>query len=477
MTPTATITATAAATDVFTAPALEQALVPWLPGQRWFDGTGRTLSRVHVTGCHLFAAPDGPDHVSGAHLVVRAEDTVGADAGSYHLVLGARPTTGTPPGPALAVVGDTAVYDALTDPGLVRALLLHMASGTTADGVRFGSEPPGFELSGTSLTVRPLQAEQSNSSVIINDQYILKIFRRYVPGASPDLVLHRMLRDQGSLHVPPLLGAAERHACTATLATLQRYLPKAEDGWAAALASVRSELVGQPADDAGDFTHDSHALGHALALVHRDLARAAGEEPLRAAEYHHLSELFLRRLTHALDQAPRLAPYAGQLHEVFSAVRHIEPAAHRSAHLVHGDLHLGQTLRTSEGWLLLDFEGEPLAARAERTARHSPLRDVAAMLRSYDYAAHHELTDTSRAGGEHIRALGWVRRNQGAFLSGYHETVGAPGHADDAALLTAYELDKAVYEVLYDTRHRPDWAWIPLRALERALAPRGLPAG
>lgn len=455
-----------------TSPATLRALTSWLPRQRWFDGTGRPLASVRVVASHLFAAPTGPDGTTGAFVVVRATDTGGSDAGSYVLTLGAgtdRPGLRTEE----AVVirdGLLTVYDALDDPWLVNTLVRHTAQGLDLDGVRFHAEPPGFHAPEILQPVRALGAEQSNSSVIIGERFILKVLRRMSPGPSPDLVLHRLLRDAGSVHVTPLLAAVEDVATGATYATLQEFLPDAEDGWAAALSAVDLLLAGdatahEPA--AADFTADAHNLGQALAAVHRDLAEA-GNAVLQRNDYTLLSQRFLQRLDRAVALSPHLDPYVGRLRAAFGAVAELEPAEHRCAQLTHGDLHLGQTLRTAGGWLVLDFEGEPMADHAERYGRHSPLRDVAGMLRSFDYAAHHELTDPPASEGQRVRARAWVSRNQNAFLDGYAASSGQD-LADDLLLLRAYELDKAVYETLYDTQHRPSWAWIPLQALERCL--------
>ncbi|MFJ8312069.1 MULTISPECIES: aminoglycoside phosphotransferase [unclassified Streptomyces] len=452
--------------DSLRAAALEGGLARWLPAQRWFDGTGRALSSVSVLRTHVFAEAAGR---LGALAVVQARDVLGADAGRYVLALGVHDRDTGPPGTPIAAVDDAAVHDALEDPVLVDLLVRQIARHRAVDGAHFVAETPGLTLPARPLTVRPLGAEQSNSSVVLDEEYILKVFRRLTPGASPDLVLHRLLRDAGSSHVPELLGAIEEEETGATLATLQRFLPAAEDGWAAALRSVRTALDAGARGPvaAGDFTASARALGRALADMHTTLATGHEPAPLRGRDCRRLSELFTRRLVQALDAAPQLAPYAGRLHSAFAGVTSLA-GAQRPAQLTHGDLHLGQTLQTAQGWLLLDFEGEPLAGREERARLHSPMRDVAGMLRSFDYAAHHELTDRAVAPAVQSRAERWVREAQDAFLSGYATSAG-PYTDGELRLLRAYELDKAVYEVLYDTQHRPSWAWIPLQALGRGL--------
>jgi maltokinase len=347
------------------------------------------------------------------------------------------------------------VYDALHDPRLVAALVRRAA--------------PGLPLGTPS--VRPLGVEQTNSSVVVDERYLLKVFRRPVPGPNRDLTLHRTLADAGCPHVPPLLGAVEDDKDGAsgitsgiTYATLQRYLPDAVDGWALALDHAR---------DFRDLRHEARALGQAVAAVHRELAAAGGEVPLRRADYRRLSLGFLRRLDRALETAPQLARHTARLVAEFRAVARppdrTGPSA-QTAQLIHGDLHLGQTLRTPEGWLVIDFEGEPMATPEERDRPDSPLRDLAGMLRSFDYAAHHQSGDGDERNRE--RAARWAGHHQRAFWDGYAAATGRGGQrgADDLRLLNAYVLDKAVYEVAYEVQHRPAWAWLPRLALDRMLA-------
>ena len=178
-----------------------------------------------------------------------------------------------------------------------------------------------------------------------------------------------------------------------------------------------------------------------------------------------------RRLEAAAASVPGLAAHAGALEQVFGRIADAKGEAQR----VHGDLHLGQTLRTSKGWKLVDFEGEPAKPLAERRLPDSAWRDVAGMLRSFDYAAQSVVKDlhAADAPGSQItyRAREWLERNRAAFLEGYVERRieggGEPLSPAEEAMIDAYEADKAVYEVIYEARNRPSWVDIPLQAIDR----------
>jgi maltokinase len=167
------------------------------------------------------------------------------------------------------------------------------------------------------------------------------------------------------------------------------------------------------------------------------------------------------------QRVPELAQYAPALHEVFERIRNTQASVFMQ--FIHGDLHLGQVLRTLNGWLLIDFEGEPAASAAERAALRSPLRDVAGMLRSFDYAASQMLVGQPEDDLLTERAMEWAKRNRAAFCEGYAaaaaDSIGDP--RDHGELLRAFELDKAVYEVAYEHANRPDWLTVPLSSIAR----------
>ena len=356
--------------------------------------------------------------------------------------------------------GET-VYDAVHDPDLMGAVLRRIAEQRSLPGLTFsqlsvGDVPSSIQVD---LPARLNTAEQSNTSVIYGDTYILKLFRRVAPGINPDLEITRALALAGSEHVAPPLGwiEGEVEGASATLGLLQPFFISATEGWALATTSVRdlyAEGDLHAGEVGGDFAPESERLGVATAQVHADLARALGVAPVEAV--------------------PALAPHARKVQMAFEAARDL-PEAHAqpttpplTVQRIHGDFHLGQVLRVDSGWILLDFEGEPVKPLSERQQPDSPLRDVAGMLRSFDYAARFLLADRARNATLEFRATEWAQRNRDAFCDGYAQSAGSDPR-DRAPLLRAYELDKAVYEVVYEARHRPAWLAIPLNSIERLV--------
>jgi maltokinase len=248
---------------------------------------------------------------------------------------------------------------------------------------------------------------------------------------------------------------------------LQEFFRTATDGWELAKISVR-DLYAEGdlhADEVGgDFAGEAHRLGAATAEVHADLASALPTSVLEPEDLSRRAGDMRRRLDAALAAVPELAAYEKGLRAAFDAF-----GAHGAGvpvQRVHGDYHLGQVLRTSHRWVVLDFEGEPAKPLSERTGLDSPLRDVAGMLRSFDYAARHLLADHPYEPQLNYRADEWAERNRDAFCDGYVD-AGGQDPRGDAVLLRAYEADKAVYEAMYEARNRPSWLPIPLASLSR----------
>ncbi|WP_425555300.1 maltokinase N-terminal cap-like domain-containing protein [Kitasatospora arboriphila] len=445
-------------------------IADWLPTQRWYAGKGRAISGLTpVVGTPLQVGDP-----TLLHLLLRVEHGTGAAAQGdiYQLLLGIRSQDPSGVGPG-AVLGRLAgggphdgavLYDAVHDPELTGRLLEHLATGDRFGALSFRRTPgPGLP---SNLPGRASTAEQSNSSVIYGTSFILKLFRRISPGTNPDLELSLALSRAGSTRIPRVAAWFEsrlERSEPATLGLLQRYLPDAEDGWELALDQV-ARLKGDPTP--GNFAVEAHRLGRATAEVHRVLSRSMPTARLDRAETGRLAGAMADRLDSAVAAVPGLLRYRSALRAAFQQLTadHLEGLP---VQRIHGDLHLGQAMRTPHGWVLLDFEGEPAKPLAERRLPQPALRDVAAMLRSFDYAAAHLLAGAPGPDPElaHL-ANAWAARNRAAYCAGY-TAGGGMDPATAPELLRALEIDKAVYEVVYEARHRPSWLPIPLAAINR----------
>ncbi|MFT7840957.1 aminoglycoside phosphotransferase [Saccharothrix sp. BKS2] len=453
-------------------PRLERALAAWLPWQRWFGGKGRPVAGVEVEQLVELVDQRASGGPLGLLAVVAVRFADGGDAERYQVPIGVRTALPDRLAPAvLAGFDGCVVYDATGDAELNAVLLRLIGQRAGRGGVGFTPEPSFAGASKRGLVGRPIGAEQSNTSIVYGDRYILKLYRRVAAGLNPDLEAHRALRRARSRHIAPLLGSIEGEVGgePATFGMLQAFAANAAEGWAMAMTSVRDLFADTDADpDAAgaDFAAEARRLGGAVAAVHADLARELGTG---TADPRSVADDMLAHLEPALVAVPGLAPYADRLRAAFAGVGALRERV--PVQRVHGDLHLGQVLRTPATWLLIDFEGEPAAPIAERTEPRSPLRDVAGVLRSLDYAAQHQLRLFHPTPELRRRARRWTAHNREAFTAGYAEAAGV----DPAGrLLTAFELEKAVYEAVYETRNRPDWVDIPLRAVRRLLGEEDL---
>jgi trehalose synthase-fused probable maltokinase len=366
--------------------------------------------------------------------------------------------------------------DALSDPRQVRELV-HMIRGgvTVAAGegqVEFRSVE-GFAALGTELTeARLISTEQTNTSIVFDEDLILKVFRRLEPGVNPELEMLRFLTDRGFPNVARLGGwyAYGGAPMDATLGVLQHYVRDALDGWELAL----DELEKAP----DRFLARLRRLGAVTGTMHTLLGSDATdptfapEEPsqealaiLTATVDEEIQRIFLE----LPDDAPALEPIRGRAEEVRERLGQLSHVAGFGKVIrTHGDYHLGQTLLAEDDWVILDFEGEPARSLPERRRKRAPLRDVAGMLRSFAYAvAAAEQLRGARVPGD------WELRARDEFRAGYDETIDPAllpaGQAAVDRLLTIFELEKAVYELRYELNNRPDWIGIPVAAIARLL--------
>ena len=447
---------------------------------RWFGGKGRTFAVTRAR--RLGTLGDGEPTLAMELLTVAYDDAEGGeDLYQVPLAHYSRPQEhlehallGSWDDPDL---GTTYAYDAVHDRAAMG--LLYAAFDTPPPGDLQFERIPGHELDLTTHSTL-FSGEQSNSSVAFGEDALLKLFRRITPGRNPDISVHEVLTRAGSDHVPSLYGWIEVSTGLTDgegdevlqLGMLQQFLRTASDGWELALASVRNLFAEGDlhADEVGgDFAGEAARLGVALRETHQSLAE---HFPRRTRDEHEQAELVAgmhARLEAAARIVPDLAAHVTPLREVFDRVTGLTGSTIQQ---IHGDLHLGQTLRTVKGWKLVDFEGEPAKPLSERILPDSPWRDVAGMLRSFDYAprvVERTYADSEPMGADQraFRAKEWSKRNRSAFLAAYAER---PLTADEDTLLAAYVADKAVYEAVYEARNRPTWVTIPLDAIAEVVA-------
>ena len=431
----------------------EQALIDFVTSQRWFGSKTRTVSHASVVDR---ATLRDVDPVLELQLVEIRFDTGTHE--TYQLI-----TNGLDE------------LDELADSQRVRELVHMIRSGakiSAGEGIVEFAPVAAFAGRGPELRqARQISAEQSNTSVVFDEELILKVFRRLEAGINPELELLRFLTERDFENIAQLAGwyAYAGRPMDATLGILQRFIPEGQDGWELALDSM--------ADGAEGFLQRLHRLGEVTGEMHTLLGsdtadpNFAPEEPsaeslgmLTATIDDEIESIFLELPDDNEDVAPlrgrgeevrerlRLWTYVGKIGRV---IRH------------HGDFHLGQTLWAGDDWLLLDFEGEPARSLPERRRKRSPLRDVAGMLRSFAYAS----SAASLLRGVEPPA-DWEARARAEFLEGYRSAVEQslmPAGTGMDKLLSVFELEKAVYELRYELNHRPDWVTIPVAGILRML--------
>lgn len=453
-------------------PGLASALGDWVPSQRWFQGKARVVTGVRVVDAALLPGESGV-----LDLVVEVA-YAGGSPERYQVPLVAG-DPGTAGADAAARLGGLALRDALADSEACRAvagLALGGEAPPTAAGGRVRGLPVAPAKPLPEGPARRLGVEQSNSSVVIGDA-ILKVFRKLEGGLNPDVELTRALTAVGFEHVPAQHGAVvlEHDGTETALAVLSSFAAAAREGWALACEEAAAVAAGARG---GGFVAAVAELGAVVARLHAALRDSLGAEPAppgTAAAWAAGMRAGARQAL-ALARARAATPAAA----VLEAASDVDARLGTVADLadpgplvrIHGDLHLGQVLVEEPArWLVLDFEGEPARPLADRRRPQSPLRDVAGMLRSFDYAAAH----ADRAVPPGLAA--WRDELRRAFLDaylGHARRAGLlPGNEATSVLLDAFELDKAVYELSYELANRPDWIAIPLGGILRVLDGRG----
>lgn len=420
-------------------------LTAWLPRQRWFTHTG-AAPRLRLLADHRMSQGD---RFADVHVFVVADDAP-ANPIVYQVPVVVRAHASAQPSDAVIGTGDrgATLIDGPFDPAYTTALLAHITNGAVT------------------AAAEVLSGEQSNTSVIFHpasgSPIICKIFRQLNPGLNPDIELQSALAGADSAHVPRVVGRMDgswaspqdaAQTLNGSWAFAQEFLPNVEDAWRVALAAAAAGT---------DFTASAEALGRATAEVHGDLARLFPTTDADPRAHAAVTGAWRRRLSIALDEVPALSAHHRAIESIYVAAASAPwPFLQR----VHGDYHLGQVLQApGRGWVLLDFEGEPMRPISERRAPDLALRDIAGMLRSFDYVAG-SLRLSNPSAETAVNA--WAQAARRSFLLGYSD---AAGLEPAGALLDALELDKAVYEAIYEARFRPAWLQIPLGAIERLVA-------
>jgi maltokinase len=322
--------------------------------------------------------------------------------------------------------------------------------------------------------------------VVYDERLILKLFRRVHPGPNPDVEITKVLGERGFRHVVPQL--AELRYNDFDLAVVRQYLLGSTDAWQLAHTSLRDLLntPGPPEEAGGDFGPEAVTLGEVTARLHVALADAYGTAPGAPKAWLDGCRTQLERLPAPTAQVEVAGETRSMADLVDAAAvdavlaRLVDVDDPGSGMRIHGDLHLGQVLLADAGWFVLDFEGEPVRPVAERSLAASPLRDVAGMVRSFHYAARTALAERGRDVDSELEGFAgqWESRAVDEFWRGYQSVDGIDlllpsSPADRESLLRAFELDKAVYEVIYELSHRHDWVDIPASAVRRTLSLAG----
>lgn len=464
----------------------------WLIGQRWFPGKGHAIGELDLVDAFPL---DGRSVLSvvdvafgdGAHRRITLPFVADPEARTLRP---AEPGDGAWEALAIAAA-EGRVIAAMARKGAgdasrssVSAALVCRPAGRVGELLAVAQGGPQ-----TGPSERALGVDQSNTSVVLDDSVVLKAFRRVEAGLEPDLELTAFLSEEvGFGAVPALAGSVELVTAdegVATIALLTEFIADAADGYEGTAETLTGWLLA-PGEVTVEFaTEDVEDLGLLTAALHGALVsrpRIEGFEPRPATR----EELRSWRATAEAGLNLAIDVSEGSVRE---RLRDVAPeiSAHLTVHeaiadaplvgRVHGDYHLGQVMRSEDGWRIIDFEGEPTRSLDERRRHASPLRDVASMLRSIHHVGlSAERRAIERRGGPLVTSGldldGWLRRSRERFLTAYRAGLHRAGTdiAIDDDLLLAFELEKACYEFVYAATYLPSWAEIALGGLEGLLA-------
>ena len=496
----------------------EHALPAYLSKQRWFASKGTKIDSAELQSHFVFEGRGG----SWLLATFRAQ-LAGGRSEDYFVPLAlawdAPSSAETSANSSVVIAGirkgaqSGTLQDALADARFIADLVRAAGDKTTLAGaggnLRFSPTHSWFPLQEEDeRNIRKLGAEQSNSSILIAKKMVLKAYRKLQRGIQPELEMGRYLTDvAGYRNTPQLLGSIElfdSEQQPTALAMMQGFVPNQGDGWVFTLAHLKGifdgTLKGEHADvNSGSYAALADRLGVRVAELHRAFAIESGDpafqpEPITTADLsgwkqqiQSEAETTFGLLAHSESMLPpeqhaRVQALLDQQERILSLISGFELASGSTLKKTrfHGDLHLGQVLVAGEDFYIIDFEGEPARPFAQRRTRHSPLRDVAGMLRSFDYAAWSALFEAGAGEPEKIRmveqsALDWEREASAAFMQGYQETIqGCSSCPADpeifARLLDLFILEKALYEVRYELANRPSWLRIPVEGILSLLA-------
>jgi trehalose synthase-fused probable maltokinase len=470
-------------------PLASQIFPPWLAHQRWFG------ARTHpITAVTVFESIPLPSEIQLA--IVLLDIAFGSAPHRICPVVTAVDERGElSRGDCIAYLDlphqSVALYEAFNSLEACKALLHLLTHDPCPPSPALSRDvtPEAAALPAPS-SVRPMGVEQTHSSLVLDEATVLKLYRNIEAGTNPDVELCRFLTLRTTFaDVPRYLGSLHHLAGddSRCLAVLQQYVPNQGDGWHEGMHAATRALSSPSVDPLTQFDPCMRELGTTTARMHLALASDPVDpwfapEPIEPDDLLSWREAMCcrsRSVRQLLQPSGgSLEPWASRIDAEFDALASMKDCGFKVRH--HGDYHLGQVLRADGRWVVLDFEGEPIRTLSERREKHSALRDVAGMLRSLDYAAHAALQRQTPLGSPQYapllaRALAWAAHARGCFLDAYLSAMTGsellPKHPEQLQrLIDVFELDKAIYEVEYELRHRPDWLPIPLRGIEQILS-------